>query len=829
MKPNFETPRRMDGDDSFLTDASFVMMEPSRVHTAVSERQSLGRLSAVNSIGGAGRSHRSSQQSFLSEIHHKTKMHAATTAATTAGGFKRSVARGDSLLLDAPFLEDEDANQLILNANRAPMEEGASLEETMQIMKAREYYREQFAKIQEQAGMNPHTLRFSPVYERAYTAYAQKSSLLRVRFIFLLGLFSLGFYLWYDTTRDSYKATASMPFWQFSFGNVTRKNVLDALSVVGPLSFAVGAALTNLRYFHGGSPLEMLTFVVFGIVSLSLIVRKPVGRYTGPVLPLVILLIPVFGITKMRFQWSCLFGWSTFVLYLVIQLTSKHYLDAQTSEKWDSVSDLVYQTINYGISIIGGMVSHYRQELLRRRNFALQLPFSGLMEDDSVVLDDDKFKKRNLLRKVNMGFKDVAVENVFYKHWYLIDSFPFQNPNEASLHAGVFRVLRFPIYGLLVDQIILGIQDYKLLWLPGHPVKPKSSFTQAESSWAYYASVICRYGITVPCYLSLVGVLYCMGNAFYRKWLKETNQDELEEEHVIHVAEASAAHEAPPRPGQRLIHVVETALNVKRWRQWRDERWTYLFNSKGGYVRYGQIYASVVVVLHVSCIATLLLWVTRTTHKKQNVYFMGFINALLFPHRSGFRIRFIYATVTTVVLAVVFMIVAAFVLAPSNESPLAFVMSGEKELRNLWIEYMTYVVVVILLGMFISREEESLRRSFFILKSLRTLEFEEWFHTLLKIQGWMRAKLQKKLEVIRARRSDLHPPAGSRQRHIAVHGNGLQVWHLRPVVQLHRPSMPANKQEDVYARQLREKNLRHLEEKAKIRDAQEAKFWRNQL
>jgi hypothetical protein len=42
---------------------------------------------------------------------------------------------------------------------------------------------------------------------------------------------------------------------------------------------------------------------------------------------------------------------------------------------------------------------------------------------------------------------------------------------------------------------------------------------------------------------------------------------------------------------------------------------------------------------------------------------------------------------------------------------------------------------VLVFGSMISKEEESLRRTFFILKSIRTLEFEEWFETLVKVQG----------------------------------------------------------------------------------------------
>ncbi|EQC41892.1 hypothetical protein SDRG_00748 [Saprolegnia diclina VS20] len=653
-----------------------------------------------------------------------------------------SRARGESVLLNDPLVSDEDANELILEANRVPDESNLSFDEIMRNIKERRYYQEQFANIQGQAGMNPRTLKFLPAYEAAYAAYIQRDSLHRTRFCFFMGAAALSFYLWYDAQQPSYQATANMHFWTFESGNVTRKDMLDVLSILGPAAFLFGICLTIVPCFVSRFRLERLTFAIFGTVALTLILRKPVGRYKGPVLPLVILMIPIFGMTRMRFRLSCVLGWSIFLTYFTIQTIARAQLDEATAKKWDSQSDIIYQTINYGISVIGGMVSHYRQELLRRRNFALKLPFTGLTDDDLEPMQMDKFRKRSLMRRTTLSFKNDQVEDLFYRHWYLIDPFPFENPNAASLHLGVFRVLRFAVMGLVIDQVILGVQDYKLLWLPGHPVKPKSLFSTAESEYAYFGACIARYGVIVPCYLSMVLFMHWLGTAFYAQWLQKHDDNHSEATH-------NADDTGPRSPVAKLStleQVANVALNVSRWKAWRDEKLTGMLAAKGGYVKYAQWYSAVVIFLHVSCMASLLIWLTRNTHAPQNVYFMGFLNSLLFPHRSGFRIRFVYASSTTLVLAVTFIAVFAVVLAPAD---------ADHALHVLWVQYTTYIVVVVILGMFISHEEESLRRTFFILKSMRTLEFKSWFHTVLRVQGWVRAKLKRKLHEIRARRSDL--------------------------------------------------------------------------
>ncbi|OQS00177.1 hypothetical protein THRCLA_06169 [Thraustotheca clavata] len=649
---------------------------------------------------------------------------------------RESTMRGEPFLVNDPLISDDDANLLIIQANRVPDESKLSFDQIMKNIKERRYFQQQFGNIQGQAGMNPRTLKFSPKYEAAYADYIQRDSILRVRFCFLLGAAALSFYVWYDAEQSTYKATAKMPFWEFA--NVTRKDMLDFLSILGPASFLLGALLTIVPCLVSSFRLERLTFIVFTIVSLTLTLRKPVGRFKGPVLPLVILLIPIFGITRMRFRLSFILGWSIFLTYFTIQTITKHQMPEDVSKKWDSQSDIIYQTINYGISVIGGMVSHYRQELLRRRNFALKLPFTGLTDDDMEPMVLEKFRKRMLIHRTTLSFKHKEVEDMFYRHWYLIDPFPFENPNVASLHVGVFRTIRFAIMGLIMDQIILGIQDYKLLWLPGHRTEAKNTLTPDGSAYAYYGSLVARYGIIVPCYLSMALFMYLMGQAFYRTWLHK-------DEEVTELEEAIAIEIQTPRKVdfEDVSRWIQTRDHAKKW---KDEKITEMLATKGGYVKYAQWYSAIVIIIHVTCMALLLIWITRNTKSAQNVYFMGFLNSLLFPHRSGFRIRFIYATTTTAILATVFIIVFACALAPPDSS---------HAVQMLWVQYTTYIVVVVVLGMFISHEEESLRRTFFILKSLRTLEFRDYFKVVLRVQGWVRNKLKKKLHEVRQRLSDL--------------------------------------------------------------------------
>ncbi|GLD94657.1 hypothetical protein PINS_up003281 [Pythium insidiosum] len=180
--------------------------------------------------------------------------------------------------------------------------------------------------------------------------------------------------------------------------------------------------------------------------------------------------------------------------------------------------------------------------------------------------------------------------------------------------------------------------------------------------------------------------------------------------------------------------VVEAAMVKEKTK----DRVVEVLLNKGGYVRSTQVFSSIVIACHVACMGIILLAVSTGSlqqkgGKPKPVYYMGFLNAVLFAHRSGFRVRFIYATYTTFVVAL------GVIIAASSLSP------------DYYLEYAGFVTVIFALSMMISYEEENLRRSFFVLKSLRTLEFEEWFSVVLRLQGWVRERFRKKLQEVRAK------------------------------------------------------------------------------
>ncbi|CAH0473504.1 unnamed protein product [Peronospora belbahrii] len=639
---------------------------------------------------------------------------------------------------------DTDANDLILRANAAPNYTGG-FNEIMQQMKAKTYYTQQFQRIQQQTNMS-RLLSFSNVtptfYESTYLAVSQDSSVFRVRACFFIGFVGL--------------TTLYMNEWQsdkWSKSDITGRSKEDEMAIIvmtfGIMlpSFVLGflATFTSI----GRKYLENITATVFVIVAAMMIAKKPVEKVKGPVIPLLILLIPIFGITRMRYVTSCCIGWGLFFSYLIVMMSVRNTLPIPST--FDSYTDISYQAINYGITTIGGMVSQYRQELLRRRNFCLQLPFSGAMDADAVAeIKTDKFSKKALMHNWSLKFRHPDVEECFYRYWYLIDPFPYENPNSGSLHQGVFRTIRFAVLTLLLNQLVLLLQDVKFLKVKRDNLVDDSDLTYA---------LVLRFGVTVPLYFSAALFMYFLGKAFYARWVKEAEdaknaaltRDSTLSVGVKHLggdfetkSDILVEADRSTQDTARMKHVVETAY----MKHTTKERIYDVLINKGGYVRSTQIFSSVVIACHVCCMGILLLAVSTgpnvdayvKTQKSfpgqpKPVYYMGFLNAVLFAHRSGFRVRFIYATYTTFVVALG-IIIAASSLAPAH-----------------YQQYAGYVSVILLMGMMISYEEESLRRTFFVLKSIRTLEFEEWFSVVLRIQGWVRERFRKKLHDVRSKGS----------------------------------------------------------------------------
>ncbi|KDO32505.1 hypothetical protein SPRG_02982 [Saprolegnia parasitica CBS 223.65] len=545
----------------------------------------------------------------------------------------------------------------VMLAANAPPPKDTTLKEIVCDFESKRYDELQFGLIQGQTQMDGRTLQFAPAYEDGYMRSTQEASRGRIRAVFLIGLLvyaGLMGHSWYLTPPST---------------------LVLALDVgVALLAFGIGLGLT----FAPRVDLERVTCGVFFIVASVLIAKKPLQRSHGPVLPLMLLLIPIFGITRMRFLTSCVLGISILLLYMVVQLFASVYVDGA-----DAARDVMYQVFNYAIRVVGGMVSHYRQEVLRRRNYALELPFHGLIDGDATMLFVSSLSTSSLWHPWSLSFAHEELEAAFYRFWYLLDPFPFENVHDPALHRRVFSTVRYALLSVLLAQVLLAIQDAKLL--------PASI---QDLAWCT------RFGVVVPAYLLMAGVLYGLSHSF-------------------------AAHSLQTAP--RLTY----AAYLKR--SLLDH---ILLHAHGGYVRYAQWLAGLVVLLHIAAMATLVLVVYSNPESQRvtDLYFMGLLNALLFVHRSGFRVRFVYASTTTAMACALFIGVSAHYLQ-----------------RRVWLPYACYCGAILLLGSVTSYEEEALRRSFFVLRSLRTSQFRQWRASVLKVQSWMRRRLQKKLQTLRQR------------------------------------------------------------------------------
>lgn len=646
----------------------------------------------------------------------------------------RALSRRQSLLRRSSTLEpytDKDANQMILEANAPPQYEGG-FDDIMKEIKRKRFFNDQFQRIQMQTEMGS-SLYFSneepTYYETNFLNLMQETSVNRVRICCFIGFMSLAMFYTYEWNTDMWEVNPKIGR---SESDVMVIKILTFGVILG--SFLLTFLLTFLNF--GKRNLENITVVMFSIVAIVMIAKKPIEKAKGPVIPLLILLIPIFGITRMRFIKSCCIGWGIFATYFITMTASRAFGNIVNFDDYTNIS---YQSINYGLTVIGGMVSQYRQELLRRRNFCLQLPFSGAIDSDSFnELKAEKFSKRTLMHRWSQSFRNPEVEETFYRYWYLIDPFPYENPNSGSLHAGVFRTIRFAIRTLFLNQVVLLLQDVKFLRVnPDKYVDQWGDFTSA---------IVLRFGVVVPLYLSSAMFMFYVGKAFYERWVREADEarnQALNRDIEIDIRESEVRNEHVPK-----LKLIAKAAQI---REHSRDRVLDVINSKGGYVRATQIFTSVVIACHVLCMGILLLIVStgptadkiaaespgEKVGKPKPVYYMGFLNAVLFAHRSGLRVRFIYATYTTCVVAVGIVAAAGF-LSP-----------------EYYLEYAGYVFVIFIMGMMISYEEENLRRTFFVLKSIRTLEFEEWFEVVLKIQGWVKERFRKKLEEVRAKRGEV--------------------------------------------------------------------------
>ncbi|OQS04455.1 hypothetical protein THRCLA_03311 [Thraustotheca clavata] len=610
----------------------------------------------------------------------------------------------------------EDPTELILKACAPPV--GRTLHETLRLTKAKNYAVHQFGLIQARVGMNPRTLQFDHEFEPGYLHFAQVTSVIRIRITFFVAMVFLALLLAYEANQNLFRHRAGIPL-NVTVGDLSENSTL-ALYILSfgisiPALF-IGFILTFSRSMY--QHIEKITFTVFFIVAMTLIVKKPFQEQSGPVLSLMILLIPLFGITRMRFVHSAVLGWTIFFIYLIVQMVSLSWINNISygngkTWKYDGISDVIYQTVNYGVAVIGGMVSHYRQELIRRRNYALKLPFTGLNDEEPLDFFGESYSEERLLDRWNLSFRNLDVEEYFCRIWYVIDPQPYENPNRGDIHENVYMTIRFAIFSVGLAQVVMGIQDIKLLFMK-------------DFTFDYTMATIIRFGVICPLYLSSFYFMYILGKKYYQVFLRRSGPDPTsfdESSITIDVNES---------------RTIEKSQSVREKFESKKERWV---ETKGGYVRSAQIYSTIVIALQTGAMMALLLQVghsyiySRSTKQpsatKPNVYFMGFLNAILFAHRSGFKLRYVYASRVTWAMVYLFIFFASHNL---HFDPWEY----------LWAEYTCYLIVVQCLGLMISHEEESLRRSFFVLRSMRMLEFEKWFSGVLLIQKGVRKFLARK-------------------------------------------------------------------------------------
>ncbi|RHY11934.1 hypothetical protein DYB36_005590 [Aphanomyces astaci] len=462
-------------------------------------------------------------------------------------------------------------------------------------------------------------------YESQYMAFMNAVNRFRVRLCFSIGAASCG-----------------LLYWQEAF-------VLNAFETPDPRGTA---ALYGLSFglivptFTFG---VLMTFVPWGRTRLE---RYPrcIQQAKGPIYPLVILLIPLFNVTRMRFAYSAVVGVLIVVVFFVVQLAAGP----------DATSSIVFTTLNYSMSVIGGMVSSYQKVLHDNTVVETMTLRVGTDDDASSRIHNPYYAKEVVCYRWTQAFRHADLERRFYRYWYLLDGNPYENPNAGILHADIYLSWRFAVAGMCLNQVVLVLQDVINLYkTPTH-----------------FVALGFRVGCIVPAYMILFGCMYYFCRAYAKGWM--------------------------------VSRVV--ASSSKRQMSVRDD----LVGVHHGYTHTMQAITAVVILFHV----------------------------------------FMYSSMLTMVACLAFLFGTRNVLS-----------------RQTHLEYMCYLGVVQILGMIVSYEEENLRRSFFIKKSLRALEFKAWLASLTRVQSWVRARMVRKANDARHR---LKPPPLVPPASIIV-ANGLDV------------------------------------------------------
>ncbi|EQC38619.1 hypothetical protein SDRG_04320 [Saprolegnia diclina VS20] len=521
-----------------------------------------------------------------------------------------------------------------------------SLTDAFERSKTRRSYEMHVKELIDRVGMHRMTLRFLPQYEAAFARMLHRAALRRIRYTLLLGCISL-------LGKTLYTQCSGTP------APVVWIGTGCALSAL-----AIAFGCTYREAWTGYC--EVYTSFAFVVVAAELTAQKLLLSRPGPVLELFVCFIPIFGITRLRFD----------VAWRVVAATISMHLVALLAAGQETVPDIGFQAFSYLGGIVGGAVAHYRVEVLRRRNYTLHLPFypRELYRDE--IFSQCKTpatSKHALLHPLTLQFKHPAIEATFYRHWYLLDGSPFEPLDNRRLHKHAFRAIRYAVQSVLFQQLLLAIQDRRYLMVTDTPL------------WPYHAALALRMSV-VAAYFGAQICMHRLGRAYYETSAVTGSPVVLEE--------SPALLEAPPRTYVHRMQQLSTAI----------------------------------VFGHVLSMGSILLFCTLSLTAQPVAapcYYLGLLNAILFPHRSGLRVRFIYATGGTVAAAVVFLSVCTLV-SPTHVH-----------------EYGAFVAIVLVLGMLTSYEEEALRRSFFVRRSLRTHDFFQWHGAVRRLVPFVRRRLAK--------------------------------------------------------------------------------------
>ncbi|DBA02450.1 TPA: hypothetical protein N0F65_008664 [Lagenidium giganteum] len=593
---------------------------------------------------------------------------------------------------------------IMLRAIDPPDHSNLTFEDTLSKIKLNERRKVAFKKLLQRVQMNLWTLHFRSEYENAYRRHLYDHSVRRIRYTMALGvvfiLLKSGYEYMYTPAK---RGTHSVVVWKMCMA-------LQLGAIFPALAFALLCTFVRRLNWY----CEYYASLPFLVSAAVFTAQKIMMQQKGPLFALFIVFVPVFGITRFRFTAS---------MILVMIMLGGHIAGLGLVQDLESITDIIFQGYNYLGGIVVGAVCHYREEVLRRRNYAMMLPFSDEPFDAQVIsdsLNDPRVKKSALLNMSTLKFKNPFVEESFYRHWYLIDSCPFDHPNAGELHRGVFRTIRYAIGGAVAAQLLLAIQDWEYL-------RPR------DNGWLspYKVATIFRFAIVIPAYAACPLAMYCCGQRYYKRWRAKATSEcrgglrSPVSASGLQLSYSSYTTDAPsPSPAQD----VRTPLSPTKSVPFQGEA-PKRSSVKMNYVRKMQWMSAVVVLLHSLGMGVILLLVDMDAkHTKGTAapcYLIGFLNAILFPHRSGFRVRFIYATWGTS------LVTAAFVMA-------AMVMKNMNALQ-----YGAYALLTHVLGMMISFEEESLRRIFFVRIAVRSEEFARRHAAINQMERWFNAHIRR--------------------------------------------------------------------------------------